>query len=144
VFDLDDFGVTGPFTTEKVSMGVLLVDADGGQIDVTVKLHTLNGQLLVGNLTELASTQIQLGNQNETNVDVPLVTEVPAGSTLVAEVFCDDLNDTGLGFIIGGNEGGQTDQAYIRAPSCNFPEPITTGAAGQPNTAIILTVSGMH
>lgn len=145
VFDLPALGVTGPFASEKVSMGVDLVDAEvGGQLTITIKLHTLAGSFVTANLTELASANIQLGSQTATSVDIPLVADMPAGSTLVAEVSSPNLDGTGTGFIIGANELGQTDQAFIRAPACNFSEPITMAAAGFPNAAIILTVSGTH
>ncbi len=144
VFNLANLGITSTLTTEKVTMGIELVDANGGNIPVDVKLHTLMGSFVVANLTEIAATQVSLADQNLTVVDVPLVADIPVGSILVAEVHVASLTNTGTGVVIGANNLGQTDQGYIRSPTCDFNEPVTMAAINFPDSHIVLSVTGTY
>ncbi len=147
VFDLDVLGIATTFTTEKVSVGLEVVDGNGGTVAVDVKLHTLNGSFVRANLTQVSETTQAIAEAAAmTVVDFPIAADVPGASKLVLEVHVPDLDGTGTGVVIGANDLGQSEQAYIRAPAegCNFVEPVTTAATGFPNAHIVMSVTGSH
>jgi hypothetical protein len=77
-----------------------------------------------------------------TTVTVPVAATVPAGATLIVEVFSPDFTGTGKFFYLGGNGTGETKPAYLRAPSCSTPQPRTTVALGFPTANLVISVNG--
>jgi len=143
VFDLvSDFGINAPFNLTSIEFGIEKAVAQDGTQPLTVNLYTLNGQLLQENLTQIGSATVNLSDQTESIVNVPINQTVPANSTLVVELFSPNDNDDGNTFLIGSNNAGQTDQSYIRAPSCNLNEITDLASLGFDNMHIVMNVKG--
>lgn len=126
-FSLTAEGIAGPFETASVRFGVQDAVATDGSQDVTVRLHrytgTVGANLTVAAMTELASTVVAVPDQSSTFVTAPLVTTVPAGSTLVVEILSPDGTAAGDSFFIGSNQAGETGDGYVRGPGCNLTNP---------------------
>ncbi len=150
VFDLDQQQVEGDLEVSSVVLGVESASTpDGNAQPATARLHTLDGGLLVGNMTQIASTDFDIEPQNQTTLEVPLTATVPAGSTLVFEVFIPNATDGGTLFFVGSNDLGQSAPGYLRAPSsgCDFIEPtdfVDVGGPDLPDIHIVMMVSGTH
>ena len=148
VFDLDQQQVEGDLDVTSVIVGVESASTpDGNAQPATARLHTLEGGFLVANMTQIASTDFDIEPQNQTTLEVPLTTTVPAGSTLVFELFIPNATDGGTLLFIGSNNLGQTAPGYLRAPSsgCDFIEPTDfadVGGADFPDIHIVMMVSG--
>jgi hypothetical protein len=146
LFDLDDEGVTGDLDVTEVHVGIQsAATPDDSAQPITVRLHEVNGELLLANMTELASTDLDVEPQTGTILDVPLAARVDAGSQLAVEVFVPN-STVGRLLFIGSNDAGQTAPSYIRAPlgNCAITEPTDFAdvADGFPDVHIILSVSG--
>jgi len=156
VFRLADAGVTGELDVISVSFGVQ--DA-AGLPAVQVKLGTYSGttqpaptQLDTSLITPLNAVTYNVPNITNTapmTVNVPISATVPAGAQLVVEVFSPDLAGTGKMFWIGGNTGGETAPAYVRAPACSIAQPqsvpvVAANAGLNPPPNLLITVQGMH
>jgi hypothetical protein len=150
VFNLDQQQIEGDLDVTSVTIGVeSAVTPDGGAQPATARLYTLEGALLVANMSQIASTDFNIEPQNQTTLEVPLTASVPAGSALVFELFIPGATDGGTLFFIGSNDLGQTAPGYLRAPSsgCDFIEPTdfeTVGGAEFPDIHIVMMVSGTH
>jgi len=90
----------------------------------------------------VAATYVVQNTAGLTTVNVPLSATIPAGGTLIVEVFSPDLTGTGKYFYLGANSSGETKPGYLRAPSCSTPQPRTTVALGFANANLVLTVTG--
>lgn len=149
-FDLDQQQVEGDLDVTSVTIGVeSAVTPDGSAQPATARLYTLEGALLVANMRQIASTDFDIEPQNQTTLEVPLTASVPAGSTLVFELFIPNATDGGTRFFIGSNDLGQSAPGYLRAPSsgCDFVEPTdfaTIGGTDFPDIHIVMMVSGTH
>jgi hypothetical protein len=150
VFNLDQQQIEGDLDVTSVTIGVeSAVTPDGGAQPATARLYTLEGALLVANMSQIASTDFSIEPQNQTTLEVPLTASVPAGSALVFELFIPGATDGGTLFFIGSNDLGQTAPGYLRAPSsgCDFIEPTdfeTVGGAVFPDIHIVMMVSGTY
>lgn len=148
-FKLADHSISGPFQVTQVSFGV---QEATGLPNVQVKIGTYSGavtpapaQLDLALVTPLVAATFAVpttASTATTTVNVPLSATIPAGGTLIVEVFSPDLTGTGKYFYLGANSTGETKPAYLRAPACATPQPRTTVALGFPNANLVLTVSG--
>jgi len=146
-YPLASVGVTSDFIVSSVDIGVEEAASAGGSQPVQVSLHTLDGPLQIANLTLLASTSAAVPDQLESIVAVPIEATVPAGSTLVVEVFTPNGQDSQNRFFIGSNGAGEAFPSFLRAPGdCAIEEPTATNALGVDGLimSIVLNVSGTH
>lgn len=145
-FRLNDFGITGPFNVSQVQFGVELAEAGSGSAQpVRLRLYRkLNpgAALTYGNLAVITTVNINLSNQQQTIVAVPIAGTAPAGSTLVVEVFTPNGQSAGHSFFIGSNNAGQTAPSYLAAPGCGVSEPTPTANLGEPGMHIVINVAG--
>lgn len=146
VFDLPAAGIDGDFEVSSVTFGIESASTlDDSSQPATVRIHTLEGDLLVSGLSQVASKDIQITPQGQTTLEVPISTAVAAGSTVVAELFIPNSTEGRL-FFIGSNNLGETEPGYLRAPAsgCDFIEPTefdNVGGAGS-EIHIVLQISG--
>lgn len=148
-FKLADHSITGPFQVTSVSFGV---QEASGLPNVQVKIGTYSGvvtpapaQLDTALVTPIVAATYAVPTTSSsatTTVTVPLSATIPAGGTLIVEVFSPDLTGTGKYFYLGGNGSGEMKPAYLRAPSCSTPQPRSTVALGFATSNLVLTVSG--
>jgi hypothetical protein len=121
VFRLADHDVTGGLDVSRVDFSVFTASSGSfsGEQTIEVRLHTLAGSVLTtAALTELASADVTIEDGGERSVSVPLTAAVPAGATLVAEVFVPDALNTGNYLRIGANTAGERGPSYWRGPLC--------------------------
>jgi hypothetical protein len=147
LFDLEDEGVDGDLDVTEVHVGIESArTADDSAQPITVRLHQVDGEFIVANMTELASTELDVEPQTGTILDVPLTARVDAGSQLAVEVFVPNSTVVGRLFFIGSNDAGQTAPSFIRAPlgNCAIAQPTDFADVppGFPDVHIILSVSG--
>ena len=143
VFDLEnDFGINGEFNINQLQFGVQSVN---NNFTLTVRLHSLNGTFNTGNLTQLISTNVNVSPANNNSiVNVPISTTVPAGTIIVMEVFTPN-NGTSL-FYMGSNGNGQSDPSYFSAPDCGITQPtnLVNVGSGFPNVHHVMNISGEY
>ena len=146
VFDLPAMGITGSLTVSKVTIGVQEADADGDDVQpLTVKLHQLQGEFVVANLSELGRSKIDVNDGSLQIIEVPLTASVPAGITLVAEMTVPN----GQGFIDGdflfpgANDDGQTGPTWLRS-ECGGPQPVDAASIGFPNFNLVLSIDAIE
>jgi hypothetical protein len=137
-FTLSDFGIDGDFEVSEISFGVEKATAQ----TLTVNLHTLDGALTFGNLTQIGTADVAIPASTLTMISVPVTGEVPAGATLVVEVVSANQQANGGVFYIGSNGAGQSAPSYLSATDCSLPEPATTDSIGWPDMHIVMNVSG--
>jgi hypothetical protein len=147
VFDLADEGIETDFSISSITFGVQFArSGSGGAQPIELRVHTLEGSFVRGNLTSLMTVPMDLSDQEAGLVTVDLAVDVPGGAKLVLELFTPDGLDAGHRFRVGSNGDGQSAPSYISAPppECNFQEPTDTVTAGFPNMHIVLSVDGTY
>ncbi|MGB0384510.1 MAG: carboxypeptidase regulatory-like domain-containing protein [Ardenticatenaceae bacterium] len=143
VFDLSgDFDVNEDFEVSSVEFGVQLARGAGGEQPVRVNLYTLDGSFVLANLTAIGSAEVNLPDQSLTIASVPVSGTVPAGSTLVVELFTPSGVADGNTFFVGSNNQGQTDPSYIRASFCGVSQPTNVTNIGAANMQLVMNVTG--
>lgn len=144
VFDLPAMGISGGFVVDEVEVGI--DRADGGNDNaqpLTVRLHRLEGNLTLGNLTQLATTTLTLPDSVATTITADFnAVSIPAGSTLVVEVRSPDGDNGNDELYIGSNPAGQTGPSYILAADCGDQQPRDLADLGFPNMHIVLRALG--
>tara|TARA_R110002096_G_scaffold292224_2_gene486686 strand:- start:133191 stop:133856 length:666 start_codon:yes stop_codon:yes gene_type:complete len=147
-YPLGSVGITSDFLVTSVDIGIEEAASGGGTQPVQLTLHTLNGPLQLANLTLLASTSAAVPDQIGSVITIPIAATVPAGSTLVIEVFTPNGQASQNRFFIGSNPEGEAFPSYIRAPggNCALNEPTATNALGVDGLimSIVLNVTGTH
>ncbi len=154
-FPLSDFGITGAFTVTSVTYGVESAVAEIGTTQgVLVRVHSYSGasggtSLNTAQMTQLASVASSVTNTSNALITANLGATIPAGGTVVAEVFVPDSDpdgDTyGNEFYIGSNASGETKPGYIRAPDCGSASPAAFSSLGLATTVdIVLSVTGTY
>ncbi len=144
VFDLDAEGIGCDFDITSVDVGIELAQAGGdtGAQPMTVALHTLDGDLQSANLTTVASVDIDVADQANTVLEVPIAARVSAAELLVVEVMIPNGQGAGHSFFIGSNNAGQSGPSFIRAPDCGVGEPGDAANLGFPNMHLVLDIHG--
>lgn len=132
VFKLSDFDVAEPLVAQEVRLGVEASIPGFGSTTqpVTVKLHTLDGDLALANLTTIYSATYQIPALALETIKFPVNAVFNADQTLVLEIAIPDAveNNTGHKFYPGANTQGATGPSYIFGPDCgvNIPTDIST------------------
>ena len=73
---------------------------------------------------------------------VPITATLPAGSTMVIELFVPDGESVGNQFYIGITGAGESKPGYSRAPACGASAPTSWDSLGQTAQDMILSVTG--
>lgn len=147
VFDLADFNVTGAYVITSIDMGIGDLELGGTTQTSTVRIHTLNGNFELANLTLVHEEQVALTEGlalSLYNVPIDNVT-IPSGSTFVVEWEPVDGTPTEshgpLVVNFGANSAGQSAPTYIYAPDCGSGGPTDLAAVGFPNSHWVLAVN---
>ena len=138
-YELNSFDIFNNFQVCAVRFGISTANSNGTQ-PITIILYTSDPAFPDGNLTQLASTTIQIEPQTETLITVPINAIVPAGSELVVEIF--DPFEPTSNFFIGANSQPETAPSYIQAAACGAPTPLTTAEVAFPNSHFIINAIG--
>ena len=139
VFDLESFGIDREFIVTSVDFGVQNVEDNA--VTVRVNLYTLDGDLLLANLTPIGSSEVTIQPTVAEIVTVPVDGVAPAGSTLVVEIAAPDMSGI-ASFFIGTNPDGQTGPSYTMSASCEIPEITDLADIGFPGRHIVMEVTG--
>jgi len=143
VFDLPAMGVDGALDIDQVTFGVQEASAGDGNQAVTVKLHRLQGEFVVANLTQIGTAKVTVPDEELTLVDVPITASIAAGSTLVAEITVPNGEVRGDYFFPGANSAGQTGPTYVKS-ECGGPQPEDAADIGFPDFHLVLSVDGVE
>ncbi len=127
VYNLVDFGVTGDFDITSVEFGQ--GSASEGKL-LALRIYTADtDDLSVAVLTFIAEVAHTAMAANDLNVvSENLSATIPAGSTVVFEVFADDsLGAPDQTYFPGNNDAGENDDSYLMSDDCGIstPTPIT-------------------
>jgi subtilisin-like proprotein convertase family protein len=143
-FTLADFGITDGFDVQSVDIGIEEATGAGGDQPMEVRLYTWDPSdpFIFANLTLIGSAAISLPDQSLTIVNIPVTGSVPAGGTLVVEIFTPNGQTEGNLIFVGSNPSGQTAPSYLAAADCGVPEPTDTAAIGFPGMHIVMNVTG--
>jgi hypothetical protein len=146
IFDLEDFGIDGVFTVNRVNFGVQTAI---GEQRVKVSLGTYAGpagavELDTSKIDVLALTTVPVveGKAYMAQANFAGV-EIPRGSKLVVEVKSEGTTP-GAFFYLGATTSPEMIPGYLRAPGCNTPDPRMTSALGYVQTHLVIAVSGTH
>jgi uncharacterized repeat protein (TIGR01451 family) len=135
------------FLVESVTFGIESASATALTQPITVRLHSsTTNPPTIASLTLLSAEAIEVADQSDTLLTVPLTTKPVlnvATDILVVEVFTPDGTATGSLFFIGSNNLGQSGPSYLRAADCGINEPTTTTAIGFPDMQIVMSVNGI-
>lgn len=146
---LADEGITSNLVVTSVDLGVQEATSLTGTQPIVLSLYTLQGAFLLANMTLLDAQNLDVADQTLQVLTVPVGDViVPAGSTLVVEVFTPDGQTDSNRFFIGSNTGAESDPSFVVAPStgCDITEPTPVadlGIAGL-QMSIVLNVTGDH
>ncbi|RYD14393.1 MAG: hypothetical protein EOP90_13345 [Lysobacteraceae bacterium] len=128
VFPPSDIALPGD--VRRVAALAFAIDSaasSSGSQALTLRLHTLDGPLELGNLTLLAEASATITDEPlrryRAAFDAPI--EVPSDRVLVAELYLPDGAAHGTSAYPGGNSEGETAPAYWVAPDCGLPEPVS-------------------
>lgn len=142
VFHLPDFGINNEFNVSTVEFGVERAIGANGNQPVTLNLYTLNGSFELANLSQIGTFEQTLSDRTLAIASAPIEGTVPAGGTLVVEVFTPNGQDEGNIFRIGSNNQGENASSYVRAPTCNLNEPTDLAEIGFEDTHLVMNVHG--
>lgn len=104
---------------------------------VEVKIHELNGDFVLANLTEVASNSMVLGDLSLEFVDFP-ISYTLTNKVYVIEIIAPNLTDNG--FIVATNSLGESEPSYYSSINCGVPEPVTIESIGFANLAVLMTL----
>ena len=153
VFQLPSLNINTPFTVTRIDFGIEQADAGIGTTQtVQANAYVLNGALNTANLTRIAGNVVTINDQSLGMIQVPMSPTgvVPAGGTLVVELFIPDGTAAGNIIFLGSNASGESGPTYLRAPSCGAPQPATIASllAGSPPPVpvvhIVMGVTGTY
>jgi len=140
------FAGSREYNVSSVSFGIEAANAGPNLTQrVTVRLHCqTSGTFPGGTWVQIATTTVNVANQNQTILNVPLVATVPAGTTeLIMEVFTPDGRaPVNHSFFIGTNKEPQTGPSYISGTTCNNLTPTDLSAIGFPDTHLVFNIHG--
>ncbi len=142
-FTLAAHGITGAFTVCSVEIGLELVQAGGpaGSQPIEIRLYDTNDVLNLNAGTQIAESITTVADQVRTIGCFPLSGLATSGG-LTVEVFTPNGQAAGHIFFIGSNPNGQLGLSYIAAAACGVPNPVPTGALGEPGMHIVMKVHG--
>jgi hypothetical protein len=144
-FNMGTVNGSQQYNVTSVSFGIDVANDGAGQGQpVTVRLYTNNGGAFPGGTrTQIASTTVNVMDQTQTILNVPISATVPAGtSELVMEVFTPNGLASGNAFTIGANAAAQTGPSYASSANCGNPAPTNTADIGRPDMHIVFNIQG--
>lgn len=146
-FQLSDFGVTGVFHVQSLSISV---QESAGLPVVTTTLASYAGNVDTFDpsmMTTLGTPQtIQppaTSGQTGETLTVPYVADVPAGGKFVVQVSIPQQTSDNHYMFIGASTGGEHHPGWYSSVACSHATPVTTAAAGGTGQ-IIIDVVGTH
>ena len=142
VFDLAQEGITTPLMVTSVSSGIEFAEGGDGPQPATIVLHTLTGDFVLANLTEIASAEVTVTDQTLSVLEVPISATVPASSTLVVELRIPDGAEAGDFLFPGTNDDGQSAPTFASWPECQVNEPTSLADLDAPDVHWVLSVDG--
>jgi hypothetical protein len=144
VFVLPEHGVDGTLDVTRVDFSIYTAVSGSfsGVQPLAVRLHTLRGAVLsTSALTQIASVDLEVEDGGQRALSVPIAASVPAGATLVAEVFVPDGINSWDFLQLGANTEGERGPGYWRGPGC------VTGVKAIHDATeaheVVLTVTGL-
>jgi hypothetical protein len=146
-FNAADYGIgpDDPYSITSVDVGIFTADAGAATQPLTVNLYT-TANFPAGfpaSLTLIGTTTVQVADQSNALLNVPISAEVPAGtSQIILEIAVPDGVSAQNIFMMGGNTAGETGPSYITAPSCEVTTPITNAEAGFPAVRWVMNING--
>ena len=151
VFDLyNDFFINADWHIENIVLGAAYTQAGQTQaLSAILKFYSMSdgSPLVLDSLTLIGQQEIYFDNDDDEvllNFDITVPIVAQKNTQLVIELFIPDGQDDENYFFIASNSLGQTDPSYIRAPNCDFPEPIDLAELGYPDMHIIMEVYGQY
>jgi len=144
-FNMATFASQQQYNVTSVSFGIEnAVSGTGSGQPVTVRLYrNIGGAFPGGVRTQIAATNITVADQTQTIVNVPLIANVPAGTTeLVMEVFTPGGGIAHNSLFIGSNAAAQTGPSYVSAAGCGSSMPTDVADIGFPNSHLVFNVHG--
>jgi hypothetical protein len=147
-FILSDFGITGDYDITSVDYGIEnMSGAPAEGYPVKVSIYATDSTFPEGNLTLLSEVTEMITNQHLQMHSTPITATIPSGNEFVVSVSIesDAVTDGGNGevsFQIGSNSDGEIRPAYLKAPACSLPNPVTFASMGWPNVHVIMNVKG--
>lgn len=140
-FVLSDFGIVGDFNVTNVGFGLENIT---GELPFTIKLSTSDDSFPWGNLTELSSQVLNIGEADAmTILDYAYSTPVtvPAGSELVMS-FEADGEASLVSWYPASNDSGELAPSYITAEACSIIDPTPMADIGFADVHVIMTITG--
>lgn len=120
VFDLAKAGIVGDFQVANVQVGVKQALAATGKQPADVTLYTLpaGADVARANLQFVATRGHDVSDVLRQVIDLPISALIPAGSTLVVEIYVPDGEFDKNLFEMGCNLLNSTGPSYVQAPTC--------------------------
>lgn len=110
---------------------------------ITINIYANTGGAFPnGTRVVVGTATVQVADQNQTVLKVPVTGAVPPGAELVAEAFTPSGVATGDVLLIGSNASGESAPTYIQAAGCGIPTPTSVANVGFRNMHLVLTVAG--
>lgn len=144
-FNMTVLTASQPYEITSVSFGIesAFTRAGWGQAMGVILYTNAGGPFPGGTLTEIASRSINVLDQAQTVLTMPLSVTIPTGtSELVMRLFSPSGAPIGASFLVGSNAAGQTGPSYVSSAYCGNPTPTDTAALGFPNMHIVFGVNG--
>jgi len=146
IFPLTDMGVDKPFTVHRVNFGVQTAIGDQ-RVKVSIGAyagHPGSVELDPAKIDVLALTTIPVpaGTGQQLQANFPAIT-VPQSANLIVEIRSEGYTD-GRYFYLGATQAAEMIPGYLRAPTCNVPNPVMTSGLGYSQTHVIIAVSGAY
>ena len=135
VFDLATFGVDRDFPVTSLEFGIeesIALNGQLPQVTANIYLYDPTTPLLFENFTLLASQSAEVPEGNLLLLNVPFEnTTIPAGSTVVIELFTASGNDGATPTLtMVGQPLGATGISYLASTACGVDEPTDVDAVG--------------
>ena len=147
-FILSDFGITGDYDITSVDYGIeIMSGAPEEGYPVKVSIYATDSTFPDGNLTLLSEVTEMITNQHLQMHSTSITATILSGNEFVVSVSIesDAVTDGGNGevsFQIGSNSDGEIRPAYLKAPACSLPSPVTFASQGRPDIHIVMNVKG--
>lgn len=138
-YTLTDFGIDIGFKVTAIQFGINIFR--GSALPLQARIYMLEGDFVFANMTLLGSSTATVSeDDHQTIITIPVEAELPAGATIVAEVFVPRSETSN--FAPGANGLGETAPSYLASAECSIPEPVTYASIGFPSTNLVLNVVG--
>lgn len=152
-FKLSDFGINSAFNVTSVQFAVESAVAEvGTSQNAYVRIYNYTGAvggttLDTASMSQLANQLTAIPNTTSGTVTSNVTATIPAGGSLVAEIFVPDSDPDGDTYgnelYMGANTSGETKPSYIRAPDCGSSTPSSFDSLGL-DVDLVITVSGTY